>query len=101
MDEFEFDAHSKNALLKSAERLVNGPFKKIMQKQMRFSIADELKETQKLINESLNDNSIDENTSVKCEVVQVVPTNILLSETGLNILFQIDGMSSVRYGSKK
>ena len=100
IDNFEFDAKSKNALLNVAEIMVKGPFKKKMKEFMTISIRDELSETQKLIDEGLKENSFDDKLNFKCEIMKIEPKDILMNETGMQVMLSIIGESSLTYGKK-
>ena len=100
IDNFEFDAKTKNKLLNVAESLVKGPFKKKIQKFMTFSIRDELAETQKLIDESLKENSFDDKLHFNCNIIKIEPRDILMNDEGMQIMLAIIGESKLEYKKK-
>lgn len=100
IDNFRFDAKTKNALLNVAEVLVKGPFKKKIEGFMTFSIRDELAETQKMIDESLKENSFDDKLHFQCNILKIEPREILLTNEGMQVMLAIIGESSLIYGKK-
>ncbi len=100
IDDFKFDIKSKKVALKAAEWLVKGPLKKKVSSMMRFSMDEQLQYMQEVINENLSENPIADNTYMKMKINKIIPKEIYTTDKYLNIVFDLDGQASIKYGKK-
>lgn len=98
IENFDFDIHTKKTLLKAANWLLHGTFKKQVQKHMRFSLKDEFDNIAQLIEESLIENTLGEGLHINCDILDIYPRDISLTDFSIKTLIIIDGKANVRYG---
>jgi hypothetical protein len=89
--EFDFDIKTKDILVKSASWLLNSKkFRENIEKQLVFSIANQLTEAQKMANEAVNknwSNSINLNGNIK----KIEPNTIFVTPNALNLNIITEG----------
>ncbi len=98
IDDLDFDVKSKKAVLKVANWLLKGTFKKRMADHMRIGLQEEIDKITDLVKKSLKENAISNNVNIDLEIDKVVPRGMFVTEEMMRILIEIDGHTIVRYG---
>lgn len=83
--QFDFDVKTRDILVKSASWLVNSKkFRENLEKQMVFSIADQLAEAKKVANEAINKKWIDM-MDINGTIKNIEPAAIYVTTNSLNV----------------
>lgn len=98
IDDLDFDVKSKKAVLKVANWLLKGTFKKKMTQHMRIGLQEEIDKVTDLVKESLQENSVSNNVKIDLHIDKVVPKGMFVADEMLRILIEIDGHTIVKYG---
>ncbi len=98
IEHFDFDLNTKKTLLKVANWLLKGPLKKQIQKHMRFSLKEEFDNLSQLMEESLIENTIGEGLHLDCEILDIYPKDISLTDFSVKTLVIIDGKAKIKFG---
>ena len=96
IDDFDFDIKTKQALLKVGGWLLHGTFKKKIIQYSTISIAEEIEETRKLAQESLDENQMTDGIKLDCKINSIEPKGIYLNDKGIKTLIYIKGESKVK-----
>ncbi|MES2380348.1 MAG: DUF4403 family protein [Bacteroidota bacterium] len=89
--QFDFDIKTRDILVKSASWLVNSKkFRENIEKQMVFSIADQLAEAKKVANEAVNKKWIDM-IDINGTIKNIEPSTIYITPNALNINIITEG----------
>ncbi len=100
MDNFNWDIKSKKLILKAADWLLHGPIKKKIEGYMRYPLDSTITAYTDLAEKSLEDNPISENIHLQCDIENVYPTDILMTENSIRSYLYIDGKAKLIYGKK-
>ncbi|MDP4290774.1 MAG: DUF4403 family protein, partial [Bacteroidota bacterium] len=81
--DFNFEMHTKNALLKSANWLMHGTFVNMIEKRLVFSLADNIKSAKKMLQTSLANYDMGMGTTLKGRLDDLNVEGILLTKESI------------------
>lgn len=98
IDEFDMDVKSKKVVLKVANWLLKGTFKKRIERHLRVSLQEEVEGVTELIQKNLKENSVSDDLAIDLNIDRVVPRGVYVSDKTMRIILDISGKTSVKYG---
>jgi hypothetical protein len=95
LKEVEFDVSTKNALLKSANWLLNGSLERLVEKKVSYSIADLIENYTKIINDNLRNNRSIKGVVLNGILNKMDIDNIYCGNESLKVIIFMDGRLNV------
>lgn len=89
--ELDYDLDTKNRLIKTADWLAHGKFLKMMTPFFTVSLASQLDEAQKMIQQNLANNKLDNGISIKGKLNELSPQNIFVTPTAIQTIIRAQG----------
>jgi len=93
--DLDFELDTKNKLVKTANWLAHGKFLKLIEPYFSISIASQLEEGKKMIQENLAGNKMNKNISLSGKLNELIPQSILVTPTGIQAVIQARGKLEV------
>jgi hypothetical protein len=93
--DFNFEMHTKNALLKSANWLMHGSFVNMIEKRMVFPLSDNIKEARKMIQTSLTNYNMGMGTTLNGKLDDLTVDGILLTRESIKASIVFKGKLTV------
>ena len=98
LDDLDFDIKSKQILVKVADIVLRGTFRKQMNKYLRFSLREQLDDTQLYIEEYLKSQQLDQTVAVQFKINKASLEQILMKEKSMITILNIGGNLNIKYG---
>lgn len=98
VENFDFDIKTKKVMLKMADWLLHGAFRRMIQKETRISIKETLEEYTDLVEKSLQENPVTEDIHLRFKFEKVEPQGVYLTEKSILTYLILDGTARVLYG---
>lgn len=95
---FDFDVKSKKAVLKVADWMAHGAFRKKVQELSRISVQESVDEASKMIETSLRENPIGEELYLDCKILDITPKDIYMTSSSIRTMLHVKGKSKIRLG---
>ncbi|GEM_PF-514156 len=83
INNFDYDLSTKNFLIKSASWLYQDGFRKMIAKELNWSIAEELKMVRSIVNTNLKNYNIVDGINISGNVDKLLPGNLVLMPEGI------------------
>lgn len=83
VNNFDYDLATKNFLVKSASWLYQDGFRKMIAKELVWSISEEMKMVRSLVNQNLRSFKIQEGITLSGNVDQIIPGDVYITSEGL------------------
>lgn len=97
VQELEYDLDSKKALIKVADWMLHGTFRKRIERMMHIPLKDDLMEARVMMNNSLKDNRIDESLLLDCSISTMEPYDIFPRENTLRTILMVEGKGKLHF----
>ncbi len=98
VDDLDFDIKSKQVLVKVADIVLKGTFRKQINKYLRFSLREQLDNMQLYIEEYLKSQQLDQTVSVQIGIDKASLEQILMKEKSMVTVLNIGGKLNIKYG---
>lgn len=98
IDDLDFDIKSQQMLIKVADVLLKGTFKKQMNKYLKFSLKEQLDDTQVMIEQYLKSQQLDKTVGVDIEITKAGLDQIIMKDQSMITVLNIDGKLGIQYG---
>ena len=98
IDDLDFDIKSQQMLIKVADVLLKGTFKKQMNKYLKFSLEEQLDDTQFMIEQYLKSQQLDKTVGVDVEIKKAGLDQIIMKDQSMITVLNIDGKLGIKYG---
>lgn len=96
MGELDYDLDTKNRLAKTADWLAHGKFLKMIEPYFSISIAAQLEEAKKTIQNNLAGNQFNKKINLFGKLDQLTPDKIYITESGIQAVISAKGKIEVR-----
>jgi len=93
--DLDFELDTKNKLAKTADWLAHGKFLKLMEPYFSISVASQLEEGKKMIQENLAGNKMNKNINLNGKLNELTPKSILVTPVGIQAVIQAKGKIEV------
>ncbi len=93
--DFDFELHTKGALLKTANWLMHGTFVKMIQKRIEFSLASNIKDSKKMIQKALSNYEMGMGTTLKGKLDDLVVEGVMLTHESIKASIAFKGNLNV------
>lgn len=91
INEFDYDISTKNFLVKSASWLYQDGFRKLIAQNLKWSIKNDMKEINHLLNSTLSSYTIQEGVLLKGTVNKLLPGSIVINPSGITTEITANG----------
>lgn len=96
MNELDYDLDTKNKLVKTANWLAHGKFLKLMEPYFSISVATQLEEAKKLIEQNLAGNQFNKNINLNGQLEKLEPQAIYLTPAGIQAVILAVGKMEIK-----
>ncbi len=93
--DFDFELHTKGALLKSAAWLMHGPIVKMVQKKLEFSMASNIKDAKKMLQKTLSSYEMGMGTTLKGKLDGLEIEGVMLTHESIKASIAFKGKLNV------
>ncbi len=91
----DFELDTKNKLAKTANWLAHDKFLKLMEPYFSISVASQLEEGKKLIQENLAGNKMNKNINLNGKLNELTPQSILVTPLGIQAVIKAKGKMEI------
>jgi hypothetical protein len=95
VSDFDFELHTKGVLLKSAAWLMHGPIVKMIQKRLEFSMADNIKDSKKMLQKTLSSYEMGMGTTLKGKLDDFNIEGVMLTHESIKASIVFKGKLNV------
>ena len=95
MKDLDYDLDTKNKLAKTADWLAHGRFLKMMEPHFSISIASQLEEGKKMIQQNLAGNKINKSINLNGQLTNLSPDGIYITNAGIQTVITAKGKIEV------
>jgi hypothetical protein len=93
--DLDYELDTKNKLFKAADWLAHGKFLKMMEPYFSVSVASQLEEGKKMIQENLAGNKLNKNINLSGKLNELSPQNMYVTPTGIQAVISAKGKLEV------
>jgi len=93
--DFNFEMHTKNALLKSANWLMHGSFVNMIEKRMEFPLGSNIIEAKKMLQKSLANYNMGMGTTLQCRLDDLNVEGVLLTRESIKASIVFKGKITI------
>jgi hypothetical protein len=93
--DLDYELDTKNKLFKAADWLAHGKFLKIMEPYFAVSVASQLEEGKKMIQENLAGNKLNKNINLNGKLTELTPQNMYVTPNGIQAVISAKGKLEV------
>ncbi len=92
----DFDIDTRNKLLKTANWMMNGAIEKKLEKSLVFPLKDQLDESKKLIQKTLQNNRIQPGVLLMGKLTTLEPKDVLITKDGIRAFVEAKGNLEIK-----
>ena len=94
--DLDYDLDTKNKLAKTADWMAHGKFLKLMEPYFSFSVASQLEEGKKMIQDNLAGNKINKNINLAGKLNELIPGAMYVTPSGIQAIITAKGKLEVQ-----